>query len=514
MKIIFQFLVLLVVGSCNAMAADGPTWPWPESADGTTCYSIHFDVVAPYTQRTPVNRPTFLPQNNGNGTMTIKEGAPWLVTRTYQGVRAYLYGYNKATNHWSALPIEQWSGTSYPDGAQQFLTAMVPYNTRVLSIGTGPGQLNVDTCLPNGDDPEDECPAMGTAAGVLEVPGKYPEGPYCKGTCEVIKDSTILGSIDAWDPVNNKTAILNTVYTGAECELTNTSSDPYPPADCTEAQNRCTEFCGINNIQKNTCVVGSGGEILLDCVCKDYPDIDPGERSPEPAVDPTVPETVPDPTDPTPDTEAADPEATPDTDTDKWLKAMKHAIEENDEKAIARLEAIKDSIGVTNDTINEGNKLGKNIADNTAATADNTSKIVNRIGEITDGVAKVEDKLGDANEKLGEIAEALGDETTGQSELASINDNQYDGTVGISDMPVEGDLQAILTTFYNFNPFRTVYENSAMNMNSANACLNFPNPLGGVSQQVCFDDFESTWNMMGLILVGLSGFMAFRIIKG
>lgn len=381
-----------------------------------------------------------------------------------------------------------------------------------VPIGQTPAQYMPDPGEACGIPPA--CPENGTEAGALEVPGKYPPGPYCKEECYVVKDPSIEGFIEAYDPINNKTTILNTVYTGDECQLTDTSSDPEPPADCTEAQNRCVEFCGVNNVQTNTCTVGSNGEILVDCVCIDYPEPEEGQGSPAPAGDPTEPSDVPDPTDPAGDPAAADPETDPDLDTDKWLKAMKRAMEEGNDRMIARLNAIKDSIGVTNDAIHQGNLLAKNTADNTAATANNTSTMVGQLGDVKDGLARIENGVETGNQTLDEIADALVDETEGQPELAAIQPNNYDPTIPIEDMPIEEDLQGVLSDIYALNPFADALSTSGMDLNNSSSCITFPNPLGGEQKQICFDDYQSTWNAMGLVLLGLSGFMAFRIVKG
>jgi len=489
-KIIFHLIFISVLFSpCFAMALDYGDTP----AD---CKHLVYEI---YENRTPYynNFYTGLSVDWVNGTITAL--GEHYVAGTPAGSWLYV-----------RFSIRYWNGTTWATKIMSDYYWFMLEDFNNIERKMLFSEENTTGCT----EPVAPCPEAGIEAGALVVPGKYPPGPYCKVNCYVEKDTSIEGFIEAYDPINNKTTILNTVYTGEECQLTDTSSDPEPPADCTEAQNRCVEFCGVNNVQTNTCTVGTNGEILVDCVCIDYPEPEEGQGSPAPAGDPTEPSDVPDPTDPAADPAAADPETDPDLDTDKWLKAMKRAMEEGNDKMIARLNAIKDSIGVTNDAIHQGNILSKNIADNTAATANNTGVVVGQLSDVKDGLARIENGVDEGNQTLDEIAEALADETEGQPELAAIQPNNYDATIPVENMPVEEDLQGVLSDIYDLNPFADALSASGMQLSNSSSCITFPNPLGGVEKQICFSDYQSTWNAMGLVLLGLCGFMAFRIVKG
>lgn len=304
--------------------------------------------------------------------------------------------------------------------------------------------------------------------------------------------------------------------------------------ECKGSQDECAQTCAASGYvnYRVTCDQFDGTR-NYDCEClPDTPDPDP-EDPPLNQEDPQDTPTPPDPDDP-PDPDAADPESDPQDLINQWLKAMKHALEQNDAKKIARLDAIKGDIekllGNSALSVNYQKNMDKNLAtiaknqgiqskkidDLKAEIAKIGSDITDEIGDMGKGIEDKLDGLGDELSGIGDDTSAIRDQlerTDDDGALASVEDVEYEG-LQEGDIPEEGSITDFIQGALQDHPLVDVFNESELELNGATPCFQIPNPYSGSSESVCIDDYESSFNMMGYVLVGLSGFIAFCIIRG
>lgn len=99
-----------------------------------------------------------------------------------------------------------------------------------------------------------------------------------------------------------------------------------------------------------------------------------------------------------------------------------------------------------------------------------------------------------------------------EAELGDITDNEYDSTIeGDFNDP---DIASTVQGYIDGNPLADEISGSSLTFSGSDPCFYFTNPYEDVTEQYCLNPYESYFNAMGLILLGLTGFMCFRIIKG
>lgn len=486
------------------------------------CYALSFNTATAYMHTWDDNSYQFTPVTTDGRRTYIVGTQIW--GKNYADGGAVWQWFEWANGQWYNAGASPVSGNIY----YQTITEMESYAASLGVTSGVPPTSYWPTGPPEGcaDAPEDPpCPEQGTNAGTLNVPGKYPPPPFCMNDCEVTKNPANIG-IAVWNYLANETVYMNLIFTGEVCSLVaGDPTNPYQPANCDEAKGRCVEFCGINNIAANTCSIDPvTNAVLTNCTCKDYPQLKPGETAPgtEPVAPQTPPPAVANPTPTAPPAEAADPEANPTGSVEQWLKSIKHSSSNNSSNEQAELNAIKDELARISGIGTQTNAINANVDANASATAQNTGALVEGMGGLSDGIkgldkgiAEVNDSVETGNATLGEISDALTDTETGQSTLNGMTGNTYDGAISTEETPVLSDLAAAFQGLIQSNPFTAIFTDSEVNTTSSDACLDFPNPLNNTTiTAVCFNEYESIWDAMGLIFLGLCGFMAFRIVKG
>jgi len=147
----------------------------------------------------------------------------------------------------------------------------------------------------------------------------------------------------------------------------------------------------------------------------------------------------------------------------------------------------------------------KKITDNTVA---NNNNLANLAGINRAGFNNLHGDLKENNQLLGSINDTLNDNTDHTGSLPDGND--YSGDIAPEDIPEEEDLEGTLTGWISSTPFLSNLQSSQVLLSNPDACLS--GNIAGQDVQFCFSDYESTWDTMGAMLLGLSGFFAFFIV--
>jgi len=368
----------------------------------------------------------------------------------------------------------------------------------------------------------------------LLVNGWFPDGPFCVDDCQLDKD-TEQGAVT--EVAFNAQTRVKAVYNGDACD----PSDQVPEEDgqtCVDKYNFCSAICD-GDTENFWCEDGS--ENAYDCGCETPPyplmesPVDSGQFVPDQdkdlvpaASDPDVDgdgelnaddddvdgDGEPNQTDPDIDGDAQgnggeygyypDPGspngwgADPDVDGDGDLNGSDADIDGDGESN--QTDPDMDGDGVNNTIDVDAN--GDGIID---GSEDDT------YGESAGDADTNDDGVVDENDPPEPTEEWPTEEEIDQA-YDDIPDNTYDGNVeGDFEDP---DIETTVQDYLDDNPLTTAIENSEINLSSSTPCFQFPNPYNGSTEVYCIDTYESYFNAMGLILVGLTGFICFRIIKG
>lgn len=266
-----------------------------------------------------------------------------------------------------------------------------------------------------------------------------------------------------------------------------------PLVDCSDFRANCENECSRKGGIANYFCDPELSSTVCDCNW-DQPISDP--EQPDPLVDPP-PGSDPDPV----------PDADPNVETNQWLSAIKHntdGVLEVNTNVAENVRRMVDNQGVVVDTLNR-----------------NGDRVVESLKNINVDVSGVESRLDTTNSSLSDLVSnsnslksALNDVGSVDTALGGIPDNVYDGTIADNDLPTLEDFQGTAQSFIDTNPLSGFLSQSDIDLVDQDPCFHIPNPYTGGTESFCMDQYASTWSAMGILMVALSFFSAFRIVKG
>jgi hypothetical protein len=369
--------------------------------------------------------------------------------------------------------------------------------------------------------------------------------PLCSQGCELTNNG-VSAAIRKDDCDSNGTAddpctiFTNLKYTGEDCPQGDPESEDDP--GCSYWQQLCEELCvgGDMNFSCNE----TTGEHDCGCLMPEYPLIQSGggfkpdqDEDGNPTGDPSETDADndgdPDTTDPDPDGDGitfndGDP------DGDGQDNRGQATFQNN---PTAQWSTSHNGFGTDPDGDNDGDTTsncsdddidGDGIPNDQDPDMDgdgvpNTSDIDADGCDGIDGAGEGEegDPAADADTNQDGVVDetdppAEGEEWPTEEEVDQgyndVGDNTYDGNVE-GDF-TDPDLGTTIQGYIDGNPFADNINSSTINLNSSDSCFRFPNPYEGGEEVYCLNQYESYWNAMGLILLGLTGMLCFIIIKG
>ncbi len=292
------------------------------------------------------------------------------------------------------------------------------------------------------------------------------------------------------------------------------------------------------------------------CVC------DTGDPDDPPSDDPPPDEPPPEPTDTTDDegdgesgTGDGDPDGSNDNELLGHIVDNTRATANNTKrigdinqtefnKANATLKDIKNQFGgidsrldIINSTLKSNYSKLDDISGDTQSAKNSLLGIHNAIGNIEGSVDGIEDGLDIVHGDLETIGGSLdgieggldtlhGDLDGVEGTLEEISDkldaeyddsmlpsqNTYDSEIDPGILPEEEDLAAKILDWASNVPFLGAVTGTSMQLNNIDPCLSSTI----MNQQVsfCFSDYEQYWQIMGAIMIGISGLYSLFIITG
>jgi hypothetical protein len=364
----------------------------------------------------------------------------------------------------------------------------------------------------------------------------------CMDGCE-LEPNGVSSSVRRQDCDNDGTAddpcslFINYRYTGDTCPEGDPEAEDDPGCDYWEQV--CTELC-VGGDMNFACT--EGGEVDCGCMLPEYPLTDtPTGFKPDqdndglPTGDPSETDADndgdPDTTDPDPDgdditSNDGDPDGDGEdnrgrytfqndpnwTDTHNGYGTDSDGDNDGDGQSNCTDDDI-DGDGIPNDQDPDMDGDGVN---NTSDVDADGCDGVDGAGEAEEGDNAGEADTDGDGDVDAEDPPAATEEWPTEEEIVQgygeVTDNTYDGNVE-GDF-TDPDFDTTVQGYIDGNPFKSAIENSEINLTGSDACFRFPNPYEGGTEVYCIDTYESYFNAMGLILLGLTGFMCFRIIKG
>jgi hypothetical protein len=97
----------------------------------------------------------------------------------------------------------------------------------------------------------------------------------------------------------------------------------------------------------------------------------------------------------------------------------------------------------------------------------------------------------------------------GQLELPEL-----DPTIDPADLPDQPDLGQTIDEHSINDEVANFMQAVDMQLQSIDACLDFPNPYAAEVTTFCFSDYETWWDRMGLIFIAVTAFNCINIIRG
>jgi hypothetical protein len=415
----------------------------------------------------------------------------------------------------------------------------VPLNTYPHSYWpTGPP--DIENCSDITIDCQEK---SGEVVELLQVDGNVSyDTPLCMEGCELepngvsakIRRSDCNDDGTADDPC---TLFVNYRYTGQECPQGSEESEDDP--GCAYWQQVCEELC-VGGDMDFSCT--EGGAVNCGCLLPEYPIVQtPSGPKPDqdddglPTGDPSETDSDndgdPDTTDPDPDGDGiTSNDGDPDGDGEdnrgrftfqndpNWTDSHNGygTDSDGDNDGDGQSNCTDDDIdgdGIPNDQDPDMDGDGVN---NTSDVDADGCDGVDGTGEGEEGDnAGAADTDGDGDVDADDPPEE-GEDWPTEEEIdqgyGDVTNNTYDGNVE-GDF-TDPDFDTTVQGYIDGNPFKTAIENSEINLTASDACFRFPNPYEGGTEIYCIDTYESYFNAMGLILLGLTGFICFRIIKG
>jgi len=378
------------------------------------------------------------------------------------------------------------------------------------------------------------------------LPGKYPTGPFCSQNCELL---VMDGEITVYSVTTNST--LSTLqYSGQDGASGCTEISPDPAQDCNDAEQTCTDACaGIE--MDFTCDVNTG---LYACNCR-YPDPivtnNNGESYPDQDKDGLGSgEAGETDNDGDGQSNGNDPDVDGDGESngqDKNTDGDFYDNRGNDTRDSTYTWNINhNGIGADPDVDGDGTDNGSDpdIDGDDQGNGSDPDMDGDGVGNGPDLDANGDGILdGSQDDPDGDGIVGADDSDPDGSDLSDAdtngdgvvdeNDEPYsewpsDGEVGgtidgVSDnsynseldpLPDETDWDETMQPFIDDHPFKSAFDNSELSLVNQNPCLTFPNPYTGGTEQFCFDEYDTQFRAMGLVLLGLAGFICFQIIKG